>query len=166
MSEGGNCSIHQVSGGHCGPNRGSDNLVFLNDCRHDMSIHLDKCLLSREKMGESDLILARAGIFDLDEKKIKKMTVCPTHRNNLGRYWRPPTTCQYPAHSGKAKKVESGRGISYELSKEIYTLFGKSVKVGSRKYSNYIIDNRSTVGRQSVDSQRTVVGFGELKDIL
>ena len=62
------------------------------------------------------------------------MTVCPTHRNNLGRYWQPPRTCQYPEHTGKLKKVEGGNVISFKTSKEINTLFGETAQVGSREY--------------------------------
>ena len=87
-----------------------------------------------------DIILARAGLFDLSASKVKEMTVSgPKHRNNLGRYWQSPRNCQYPKHAGKFKKIEEGIVINFKASREIYTLFGKTAQVGSRKYKIYYL---------------------------
>ena len=102
-----------------------------------MSNHLRSCHLSRENVTEIDLILDRAGLFDLSASKVKQMTVCPKHRNNLGRYWQSSRTCQYPEHAGKFKKIEEGIVINWKTSKKIYTLFGETAQVGSRKYKIY-----------------------------
>ena len=128
------CSFSVILNKHCGPNRGEGKIIFLHECVHEMSNHLRRCHLSRENVTEIDLILARAGLFDLSASKVKQMTVCPKHRNNLGRYWQSPRTCQYLEHAGKFKKIEEGIVINLKTSKETYTLFGETAQVGSRKY--------------------------------
>ena len=136
------CSFSVVLNEHCGPNRGEEKLIFLRECKQEISNHLRRCHLSRENVTEIDLILARAGLFDLSASKVKEMTVCAKHRNNLGRYWQSPGTCQYPEHAGKFKKIEEGIVINLKTSKEIYTLFGETAQVGSRKYKIYYFLNR------------------------
>ena len=32
------------------------------------------------------------------------MHVCPKHRDQLGRFFRPLRSCQYPLHNGPARK--------------------------------------------------------------
>lgn len=134
MSKEVNCSFAVILKEQCGPNRGEEDVVSLRECLHDISNHLRNCHLSRENVTEVTLILARAGLFDLGGSKVKDMTVCPKHRNNLGRYWQSPRTCQYPEHTGKLKKVEDGNVINFKTAKEVLTLFGEKIQVGSRKY--------------------------------
>ncbi|KAL9988693.1 hypothetical protein ACROYT_G003167 [Oculina patagonica] len=131
MSKEVNCSFAVILNEQCGPNRGEEDVVSLRECLHDISNHLRNCHLSRENVTEVTLILARAGLFDLGVSKVKDMTVCPKHRNNLGRYWQSPRTCQYPEHSGKLKKVEDGNVINFKTAKEVLTLFGEKIQVGS-----------------------------------
>ena len=59
-----NCSFFVVCGGQCGPNRGKADIVNLTDCDQDVNRHLSNCKLSRIKLNETELILARAGLFD------------------------------------------------------------------------------------------------------
>ena len=127
------CSFSVVLSTKCGPNRGDHDTVFLRECCSDISSHLRSCHLSREKMTEVELILARAGLFDLGGSKVKEMNICPTHRNNLGRYWQPPRTCQYPEHTGKIKRVDGDKVINLKTSREIYTVYGETAQVGSRE---------------------------------
>ena len=135
MSKEESCTFSVILTEPCGPNRGEKDIIFLHDCTHDISNHLRTCHLSREPyVTEVNLILARAGLFDLGASKINEMTVCPKHRNNLGRYWQPPRTCQYPEHTGKLKKVDDGSVINFKTAKEILSLFGERTQVGSRKY--------------------------------
>ena len=141
MSVDKSCSFSVILNEHCGPNRGEEKIVFLHECVHEISNHLRRYHLSRENVTEVDLILARAGLFDLSARKVKEMTVCPKHRNNLGRYWQAPRTCQYPEHAGKYKRIEEGIEINLKTSKEIFTLFGKAAQVGSRKYKTYYFLN-------------------------
>ena len=80
------CSFSVILNKHCGPKRGEGKIIFLCNCGHEISNQLRKCHLSRENVTEIDLILARAGLFDLSASNVKQMTVCPKHRNNLRRY--------------------------------------------------------------------------------
>ena len=79
------CSFAVIIKGNCGQNRGEENVIFLHECSHDISNNPRECHLSGEKLTEVNLILARAGLFDLGMSKVKEMTIYPTHRNNLGR---------------------------------------------------------------------------------
>ena len=58
---------------------------------------------------ESELILARAGIFYMSAKDINALTICPFHRSELGTGWqRSQNTCRIPdeiASHGKGKPV-------------------------------------------------------------
>jgi len=130
------CSFSVVTDTKCGANRGDDAIISLHECCHDMKNHLRQCHLSRENMTETDVILARAGLFDLDYSNAGRMKICPAHRNNLGRYWQPLRTCQYPEHVGKLKKVEGDNVINLKMSKDIFAVFRTTVQVGSREYSS------------------------------
>ena len=112
------CSFSLILNEHCGPNRGEEKIIFLRECVGEISNHLRRCHLSRENVTEIDIILARAsaGLFDLSRSKVKEMTVCPKHRNNLSRYWQSPRTCQYPEHAGKFKKIDEGIVINLKTS--------------------------------------------------
>ena len=79
------CSFAIIIKGNCGQNRGEENVIFLRECSHDICNNLRECHLSGEKLTEVNLILARAGLFDLGMSKVKEMKIYPTHRNNLGR---------------------------------------------------------------------------------
>ena len=73
------CSFSVILKEHCGPNRGEEKVIFLRECVGEISNHLRRCHLSRENVTEIDIILARAGLFDLSASKVKEMTVCPKH---------------------------------------------------------------------------------------
>ena len=90
--------------------------------------------LSRENVSEKDLILARAGLLDLSEEQIKKMTIFPAHRHSLGKYWKPPRTCQYPGHQGKKTAVTGKHVVNFKQAKEIKIMFIEPVPAGSRKF--------------------------------
>ena len=86
------------------------------------------------KVTEYDVILARAGKFNLSHEEIEKMVVCPAHRHNLGIYWRPRKSCQYPDHKGKKIALHYKTPINWQMTQEIRKMFVTFVKVGSRKY--------------------------------
>jgi hypothetical protein len=112
-----------------------DTHVLLSECKADISAHLASCHLSHcLNVTESELILARAGIRGLSSTHLAPMTICPKHRHLLGRFWRPPKSCQYPNHSGKKTSVAGRHVINWQMAEEIYLLFGISTAVGSRKY--------------------------------
>lgn len=118
-----------------GPNRRVENVIFLCECTHDISNHVRGCHLSHENITQVNLILMWPELLDLRMSKVKGMTICPTHRNNLGQvqYRHQPWTCQYPEHVRQLKKVAGGTGIIFKTSRAIYTLFGEMVQVGSRE---------------------------------
>ena len=119
------CSFSVILNEQCGPNRGEKDVIFLSECYHDISNHLRRCHLSRENVAEINLILAWAGLFDFGASKVKDKTVCPKHGNNLGRYWQPPRTCQYPERCGKMKKLDDGNVINLKMAREVFALFGE-----------------------------------------
>ena len=89
---------------------------------------------------EHDLILMRAGKFDLPTHQQESMWICPKHRYNLGGNWRPLKTCQYPLHSGARKKLKNKDVVNPRMSKNIQTIFGVTIPIGSGKrvsFNNY-----------------------------
>ena len=128
------CSLNGIAKSDCGASRGYEKSFPLNDCNEDVNAHPVSCHLSKERLTEKDLILARAGLFSLSEMQIETMSVCPKHRHSLGRFWRPPRSCQCPGHTGKSTSVAGRHVIGLNLAREIYTLFGQNAAVGSRKY--------------------------------
>ena len=128
------CSVNGIAKSDCGPSRGCEKSFPLKDCNEDVNAHPVSCYLSKERLTEKDLILARAGLFLLSEMQIETMSVCPKHKHSLGRFWRPPRSCQYPGHTGKSTSVAGRHVIGLNLAREIYTLFGQNAVVGSLKY--------------------------------
>ena len=125
------CSFSELQKSKCDDFRGSPFIVRrLLECKDDITGHLQSCHLSKlvGSVEERDLILMRAGKFDLPTHQQESMWICPKHRYNLGRNWRPLKTCQYPLHSGARKKTEEQR-------------CGQSADV--KKYSNYFWGNNS-----------------------
>ena len=94
------------------------------------------CHISRVKVTEYELILARAGNFhpSHDEITVAKLAVCPKHRHNLGTYWRPlrigniynkgderqhftfktPSTGRWPRRAKERRA--SARNVSFRIS--------------------------------------------------
>ena len=128
------CSFRDIIRGDCRASRGLETLFLLRDCNGDIGGRLVNCLLSSECLTEKELILARAGLFSVTELQIEIMSICPRHRRSLGKFWRPPRSCQYPDHKGKSTAVGGRHVIGLKLAKEIHSLFGENAAVGSRKY--------------------------------
>ena len=114
-----------------------DTSIKLLACNDDCSRHLQSCHLSKliGKIEEWNLILFRVGMFDIQTSKLENMWICPKHRYNLGKNWRPPTTCQFPSHSGPKKKLQNKDVVNLELSKTIHLKHGVTVPVGSGIYT-------------------------------
>ena len=70
------CSFSVILNEHCGPNKGEEKIIFPHECVHEISNHLRRCHLSHEDVTEINLILARAGLFDLRASKVKEMYDC------------------------------------------------------------------------------------------
>ena len=117
----------------CGESRGKVDVISLIECVDDVTYHLKSCHLSRVKVTEYELILARAGNFHLSLDEITKLAVCPKHRYNLGKYWRPLRTCQYPQHEGRKTTFHCKNPVNRTMAQEIKDMFNTLVQVGSRK---------------------------------
>ena len=131
------CSLSKKGFLDCGSSRGRSEIVFLYECRDDLTAHLKNCFLSRADLKEYEVILQRAGLEHLSHEQVKKLRVCPRHRYGLGKYWRPSKLCQYPGHKGTPTSVKSRDVINPTIAKEVFQLFGISVPIGSRKYKTH-----------------------------
>jgi hypothetical protein len=129
------CSFSNCTKIACGSSRGLSEVVLLRECNDDIAQHLASCHLSNSKMEESELILTRAGYFNLTPIQIERMLICPNHRHGFGRYWRAPRTCRYPAHSGPKKKCKDRHVINADIAKSVQLIFNVTIEIGSRKYS-------------------------------
>ena len=132
------CSFVGVGGISCGESRGLVKISSLFDCDENMNSHLSSCHLSKSNLRENELIAIRAGMFHLDHDHFKKMSICPSHRHKLGRFWRPLRSCQYPIHSGPVRNCAGRDVFNVSLSKSVFTLYGKLIQVGSRKCNIYL----------------------------
>lgn len=95
--------------------------MLLSDCDANVTSHLICCHLSQSSdLTESDLIISRAGIRGLSFALYTSLTICPRHRNLLGRFWRPPKSCQYPGHSGKTS-VEGRHVINVKIGMKYFS---------------------------------------------
>ena len=112
-----------------GVSRGISGLFCLSECNEDIQNHLASLHLSRSRLTERDVILARAGMFELDETVIENMKICAKHRHILGKCWRPSTACLYPAHQGGPGKRSSKS--RYSVSLDMSIMYGILVPVGS-----------------------------------
>ena len=110
------------------------NFFLLKKCVAKVKNHLRNCNLLDTKVTEYDIILARVGKFNLSHEEIEKMVVCPAHRHNLGIYWRPRKSCQYPGHEGKKIALHCKSPINWQMAQEIREMFVTLVQVGSRRY--------------------------------
>ena len=116
--------------GGCGDSRGMTGLFRLGECNDSITTHLNNCHLSRESMTEFELILTRAGVFELPLPKVSEMMICPKHRYSLGKYWKQRRPCQYPMHHGGRKAIKSRDAVNVNMAKEIKKLHGVIVPIG------------------------------------
>ena len=114
------CSFKDNQKTACGSSPGCYESVRLIECDDDIEQHLKSCNLWRTSgLNEIDLILARAGHFDLSENKIDSMNICPRHRHNLGKFWKKP---------GKDYHV-----INVAMARDIQAILKNTVAIGSRE---------------------------------
>ena len=127
------CSFRQIKKIACGRSRNLSQMVKV-ECQDAITTQLETCHLSKPGLSEAELILSRAGHFDLTKDQIQQMVICPQHRHKLGKFWRPPRFCQYPSHSGPRKKHCNERNvIGLGTAKNIHSVFKVTVGKGSRK---------------------------------
>ena len=97
----------------------STTVLPLYACREDLTAHLVGLCVSGKRgwrsqssemteITEKELLLNRAGHFDLSEDSVTAMTICPKHRRDLTSDWRgrKSTTCCYPLHKGQRKTAQ------------------------------------------------------------
>lgn len=130
------CSFRGRGKRECGDSRGKRAFVKLAECNKDLGNHLASCHLPKT-LSEYEVILARAGYFQWNDSLVENMVICPAHRDNLGQFWRGPTSCQYPAHAGKSKRVGDHHVMNLQIAKEIMQIYGVIIHIGSRKYFFY-----------------------------
>ena len=128
------CSLSGLGSISCGESRGVARIVNIAECNEDVCTHLRSCHLSRLHINECELILARAGHFNLSQEQKHNMTVCQRHRDHLGRYFRPLRACQYPVHDGPTRKCSGRDVINITISQDCLKLYGVLIQIGSRKY--------------------------------
>ena len=132
----------------CSTSGSGSALVPLSACTQDMTFHLTGLHLTSKRgrgktgLSEKDLILNRAGLFDLNPAQTELMTICPKHRKNLTTDWqgRKSRVCCYPCHKGQRKQLEVHRRVNALMSAEIRQLFNTVVPIGSGKLLLIIID--------------------------
>ena len=91
------CSFKFIVGGACSYDRQDRSKLFevvpLVSCNKDVQGHKSAWCFAGVK-NESELNLARAGIFYMSAKDINALTICPFHRSELGEGARIPTEFQ------------------------------------------------------------------------
>ena len=128
---------------------GTESLVLpVDSCKLDVTSYLVSLGISLKRgwrssgtITERDLILNRAGHFDLNEEAVASMTICPKHRRELTVEWpgRKRLVCGYPIHKGKNKQILSPRRINMTTSHEIFKMHGVIVPAGTCKNSRFCI---------------------------
>lgn len=131
-----NCCLSGITASiSCGECRGVNEVWRLLDCTEDTTSHLASCGLSNLHLTESQLILTRAGLFDIPVEQQQSMYICASHRFKLGRYWRALRSCQYPTHQGRVRRCQGRSVFNIQTAKEVKLLYGTTVSIGSRKLS-------------------------------
>ena len=129
---------------------GSSTILHINACKQDVTAHLLGLGVSAKRGWRSEnpgkssflkilkiqLILNRAGYFDLPEDRVASLTICPKHRRELITDWRgrKNASCCYPLHEGQSKQMKEPRCVNFILSKEIFVLHNSAVPVGSGEF--------------------------------
>ena len=101
-------SFFEKAGITCGECRGVKKIDNLLECLGDIKNHLDSCHLSKSNLKEYQLFLVRAGIFNLSYEQMSYMTVCPKHRNYLGKFWRPLKRVNMPCIQDQQENTKLG----------------------------------------------------------
>ena len=132
----GKCSFSELAKSSYGEFRGSTRMMCrLRECQEGITGYLQACHLSKlTGIPEYELLLARAGLFDVPLHRQEETFVCPKHRYNLGHNWRPLRTCQYPLHSRARKKLRNRNVVNMQMSKNIQSVFGTTIPVGSGEW--------------------------------
>lgn len=122
----------------CGKSRGKTDLFKLVDCQDDISNHLISYHLSQDNLIEYQLILARAGHFDLTSETVSGLWICPNHRDSLGKFWIPSKrVCNSPGHNGPLTTVKGRDVVSFHMAISIHKMYDVHIQLGSGKVCLY-----------------------------
>ena len=135
------CSFWSVDS-PCGAEGVGLRICPLLSCTRDIESHLVSLGLGSKrgatgsKVSEADLILNRAGKFDVPEDEKRGMTVCPRHRKNLTTDWigRKRVMCCHPSHKGQRKGNTQTRRVNAKMSQGIFELHNAVVPIGSGSF--------------------------------
>ena len=107
----------------------------------DIESHLVSLGLGRKrgatgsKISEADLILNRAGKFDVPEDEKRGMTVCPRHRKNgLQQTGRKRIMCCHRSHNGQRQRNTQTRQVNGKMSQGIFELHNAVAPIGSGSF--------------------------------
>ena len=135
------CTFPSRCGKSCGPVEKDScgiSKVPLTECIKDVSTHLRCFKIPGTVDCERDLILARAGIYEVPPD-ISRFTICKRHRDCLGLGWRRNSKyCQVPQSVATHKSNRmADRGIGPSQSKKIFELTSQIMPLGAGKHSCY-----------------------------
>ena len=114
-------------------------------CTRDIESHLvslglgSKLGATGSKISEAELILNRAGKFDVPEVEERGMTVCPRYRKNLTTDWTglKRIMCCHPSHIGTTKAGvthKPTRRVNAKMSQGIFELHNGVVPIASGSF--------------------------------
>ena len=138
----GSCSSESLVGTPCSFDRRdkhrSTEIVHLSLCNKDITGHRSTWCFSGIEI-ETDLILARVGIFSVTSRDLSFFNICPFHRSELGIGWRQNSysnLCQVPKEIAnhierRGKSVKADRGVGKNISEYIHQQTGILIPVGS-----------------------------------
>ena len=79
------CNFREIKKITCGSSRGLSQMVKVDECQGTITTQLGISHLSKSGLSEAELILSRAGHFDLTKDQVEQMVICPQHRHKLGK---------------------------------------------------------------------------------
>ena len=138
----GSCSFKPLVGTPCSFDKNdkhrSTEIVPLSLCNKDVTGHRSTWSFSGIE-SETDLILARVGIFSMTSRDLSSFNICPFHCSELGiglsrnSY---SSLCQVPKEIAnhierRGKPVKADRGVGKNISEYIHQQTGILIPVGS-----------------------------------
>ena len=139
----GSCSFESLIGTPCSfdrrdKHRSSEIVPLSSLCNKDVTGHRPTWSFSGIE-SETDLTLARAGIFSVTSRGLSSFNICPLHRSELDIRWRPNSysnSCQLPKEIAnhierRGKPVKADRGVGKNISEYMHQQTGILIPVGS-----------------------------------
>ena len=73
------CNFREIKKITCGSLRGLSQMVKVDEYQDTITTQLEICHLSKSGLSEAELILSRAGHFDVTKDQVEQMVICPQH---------------------------------------------------------------------------------------